>query len=481
MMAARWRYRVTSVAGTAVLAVVAVWVANLARIQEAFSLIPYFGRPAPAVLSNGELTGAVSTTLVVVLAAMWPVFKPRPRRILDTILLTQKRVLLAMVALAALGYYNYSFRLPRSTLMITTAVLLVALPAWMVSIRRRPSSQSRAVIVGDEPEAMADILDSTDVPILGYVSPPSSYATDERYEMGAPEMTDGGETIGRLDQLPNLGGLSRLDEVFVQHDVDTALLAFTETDREEFFGTLAECYEHGVTAQVHRDHADSVLTEGTGGGDIVEIDLEPWDWQDHVAKRAFDVAFSVSALLALSPVVIAIALAVKLDSSGPVLYAQERTAEFGGTFTVYKFRSMMADAEDGTGAKLSEEDRGGADPRVTCVGRFLRKTHLDEIPQLWSILVGDMSVVGPRPERPELDRDIETSVGEWRRRWFVRPGLTGLAQINGATGHDPAEKLRFDIEYIRKQSFWFDLKVVVRQLWMVGQDAIRTVHGSSKR
>jgi lipopolysaccharide/colanic/teichoic acid biosynthesis glycosyltransferase len=92
-----------------------------------------------------------------------------------------------------------------------------------------------------------------------------------------------------------------------------------------------------------------------------------------------------------------------------------------------------------------------------------------------------MSVVGPRPERPELDRDIETSVGEWRRRWFVRPGLTGLAQINGATGHDPAEKLRFDIEYIRKQSFWFDLKVVVRQLWMVGQDAIRTVHGSSKR
>ena len=138
---------------------------------------------------------------------------------------------------------------------------------------------------------------------------------------------------------------------------------------------------------------------------------------------------------------------------------------------------MVADAEDGTGAKLSEEDRGGVDPRVTRVGWFLRKTHLDEIPQLWSILVGDMSVVGPRPERPELDRDIESSIGEWRRRWFVRPGLTGLAQINGATGHDPAEKLRFDIEYIRKQSFWFDLKVVVRQLWMVGQDALRTLSG----
>jgi len=142
---------------------------------------------------------------------------------------------------------------------------------------------------------------------------------------------------------------------------------------------------------------------------------------------------------------------------------------------VYKFRSMVPDAENGTGAKLSEEDRGGVDPRVTQVGRTLRKTHLDEVPQLWSILVGDMSVVGPRPERPELDKDIESTVDDWRRRWFVRPGLTGLAQINGATGHEPAEKLRYDIEYIRKQSFWFDVKVAIRQVWMVGVDVVWTV------
>jgi len=476
-MAARWRYRIESVVGTLVLTVFAVWIANLTAVQEAFSAIPYFGRPAPAVLSNGDLTVAVSTTLVVTLAAMWPVFKPRPRRILDTVLLTQKRVLLAMVGLAALGYYDYDYALPRSTLMLATVVLLVLLPAWMVTIRRQPNAQSRAVIVGDDPEAMGAILESTDVPILGYVSPPSSYTAETRVEMGAPEMTDGGEATSRLDALSNLGGLSRLEEVFVQHDIDTALLAFAETDREEFFGALAECHEHGVTAQAHREHADSVLTEGAAGGDIVEIDLEPWDWQDHVAKRLFDVAFSLSALVALSPVMLCIALAVKLDSSGPVLYAQERTAEFGDTFTVYKVRSMVTDAEGDSGAKLSEEDRGGVDPRVTRVGWFLRKTHLDEIPQLWSILVGDMSVVGPRPERPELDEDIETSVGEWRRRWFVRPGLTGLAQINGATGHDPEEKLRYDIEYIRRQSFWFDLKVVIRQLWLVGADAVRVVSG----
>jgi hypothetical protein len=107
----------------------------------------------------------------------------------------------------------------------------------------------------------------------------------------------------------------------------------------------------------------------------------------------------------------------------------------------------------------------------------LRKTHLDEIPQLWSILVGDMSVVGPRPERPQLDTDIEQGVGNWRRRWFVRPGLTGLAQVNDATGAEPEEKLRYDLLYIRKQSFWFDLKIVIRQLWMVGTDAVRVALG----
>jgi len=476
-MARRWHYRVASVVGVAGMTVFAVWVANLSPVQELFARVPYFGGPAPAVLMGTDLNGAISTALVVMLAAMWPVFKPRPRRILDTVLITHKQVLLAMVGIAALGYYDYSYALPRSTLILMTGFLLAVLPAWMVAIRQRPPTQSRAIIVGDDPQAMEDLLSSVKVPVLGYVSPPSSYVASDRREFGAPEIADGGTTTARLDELSALGGLSRLDEVLVKYNVDTALLAFTETDRAEFFGTLAECCDHGVTAQVHRDYADTVLTEGIAGGDIVEVDLEPWDWQDHVPKRIFDIVFALSVLVVLSPLLAVIAVAIKLGSSGPVLYAQKRTAEFGDTFTVYKFRSMVVDAESETGAKLSEEDRGGVDPRVTRVGRVLRKTHLDEIPQLWSILIGDMSVVGPRPERPELDNDIESSVGEWRHRWFVRPGLTGLAQINDATGHEPEEKLRYDIAYIRNQSFWFDLKIVIRQLWMVGADAVRVVTG----
>lgn len=136
---------------------------------------------------------------------------------------------------------------------------------------------------------------------------------------------------------------------------------------------------------------------------------------------------------------------------------------------------MIPDAESRSGVKLSDEDNGGVDPRVTRVGRVLRRTHIDEIPQLWSILVGQMSVVGPRPERPELDLDMETTADEWRSRWFVKPGLTGLAQINGVTGHDPNRKLRYDIEYIKHQSFWFDLEIVTRQVWQVLEDVAEMI------
>ena len=468
-MASGWRHRIVSLLGTVLIASLAVTVANLPTVQTSFSRVPFFGGPAPAVLSNGDLALATATTVAVLLVAMWPLFKPRPRRILDTVLLTQKRVFLTMVALAALGYFNYTYQLPRATVMLTTLLLLVLLPAFTVSVRRRPQGGSRAVIVGDDPESMRDIVGATELPVFGYVSPPSAYEPEGIDPEPIP-VSDGGGTERKLDELPCLGGLARLDEVLVDNDIDTALLAFTATDREEFFGTLETCYEYGVAAMVHRDHADHVLTADAAGGELLDVELEPWDWQDYAVKRLFDVAFAATALLVLSPVITMIAIAIKLDSPGPVLYSQQRTAEFGETFTIYKFRSMVANAEAETGAKVSDEDAGDVDPRVTRVGRILRTTHLDEIPQLWSILVGDMSVVGPRPERPELDADIERGVGQWRRRWFVKPGLTGLAQIRGATGHEPAAKLRHDIEYIRRQSFWFDFKIVLRQLWDVGTD-----------
>jgi len=268
-------------------------------------------------------------------------------------------------------------------------------------------------------------------------------------------------------QLPYLGGLSRLESVLVENDVDTAVFAFDQTDRQEFFGVLATCHQHGVDAKIRREKADSVLVSNDPGQEIVDVDVDPWDWQDRVVKRAFDVAFSSAGLIATAPLIVLIAMAIKLEDDGSILYSQERTAEFGETFTVYKFRSMVPESED---AEPGEDDL-----RITRVGRVLRTSHLDEIPQLWSILVGDMSVVGPRAAWTDEEHLLEQVVDAWQQRWFVKPGLTGLAQINDATSEDPERKLRYDVEYIRRQSLRFDVAIVVRQLWQALGDLIHVV------
>ena len=479
-MASGWRYRIISVAGVLALIVAAVAVANHPLVQAGFRLLPIVGH-LPLDLAGGrEFVIEAGTTAVVVLLALSPLYKPRPHRILDISMFAVKRTLVALFALAAIGYFDYTYRLPRATLLIVGSLLVVAIPSWFVVIRSQPArgESGRAIIVGDDPSEIDRILAAIDIPVFGYVSPPSPYVVDEsgasqlRIADGAGSTT---ESLTYTTDLECLGGLSRLDDILVKHDVDVAVFAFDETDREEFFGVLATCHEHGVDAKIHRDKADSVLVDDDQIEEIVDIDVEPWDWQERAVKRVFDVVFASVGLLIGLPLLLVIAIAIKLDSPGPILYSQKRTAEFGETFWVYKFRSMVQNAEEQTGAKLSEEDQGGRDPRVTRVGQVLRKTHLDEIPQLWSILVGDMSVVGPRPERPELDEDIEEGISDWRRRWFVRPGLTGLAQVNDITGHEPEQKLRLDVEYIRCQSFWFDLKIVIRQLWKVAADVAETL------
>ncbi|WP_096390949.1 sugar transferase [Halopenitus persicus] len=471
-----WRYRISSAAGVAGLTILAVTIVNSSPVQTLITSLPVLGRLSVDAPSGAEAVFEVLVTTVVVTGAFLPLYKPRPRRILDTIALTQKRVLVATFALATIGYFDYTYRLPRATLIAVAPVLLVSLPAWFVWIRRRPTGEpERAIIVGDDPAELERLASDVSIPLFGYLCPTSAlmrapmgpdWGSDADQRSSVAAVPDGGVEIAGLQRL---GGLSRIEDVLVEYDVDTVVLAFERTDRAEFFGALDACFEHGVDAKVHRDHADAVLTAGDDVGTLVDVEIEPWDVQDHVLKRGFDVGFSVAGLVGLLPVIAAIVVAIKLDDGGPILYTQERTAVFGETFEVYKFRSMVPEGES---AKPVEDDEND---RITDVGRILRRTHLDEIPQLWSILVGDMSVVGPRAVWTEEESLLEAQTRSWQQRWFVKPGLTGLAQVNDVKSTDPREKLRYDLQYVRKQSFEYDMKLVVRQIWKVGGDVVETI------
>jgi|GEM_PF-1010479 len=291
-----------------------------------------------------------------------------------------------------------------------------------------------------------------------------------------------------------ISGLTRLQNLLVSRDVDAVVLGFSASDRQEFFGALRVCRERGVDAKVHAVHAPATLIDDapaarSGKEDdrkstgehadqtrsdpqILDANVEPLPLHRRVAKRGFDVCFATVGLVALAPLVLVIAVAIRLDSPGPVLYGQSRTARLGRVFTLWKFRTMADGAERDTGPTLSDEDVGDVDARVTRVGQVLRATHLDEIPQLLSVLAGDMTVVGPRPERPALESEITADGIEWERRWFVKPGLTGLAQIHEITGFQPAEKLAHDLEYVERQSLALDVRIVIEQLRLVVVDAL---------
>ncbi len=187
-----------------------------------------------------------------------------------------------------------------------------------------------------------------------------------------------------------------------------------------------------------------------------------------LGKRALDVCLSGVGLVASSPVWLALAAAIRLEDGGPVFYTQDRVGEGGRVFTVFKFRSMVPDAEALTGALQATEQ----DPRVTRVGRFMRATAMDELPQLWNIFRGDMSFVGPRALRPG---EIEASDGAfipleqipgYNERCRIRPGLTGVAQIYAPRDVGRRNKFRYDRVYAKRASFWLDVRLILLSFWI---------------
>jgi len=222
--------------------------------------------------------------------------------------------------------------------------------------------------------------------------------------------------------------------------------------------------------ELHRRYGD-----GSGGGNQLRLRIRFWQKKyawiavlggARFLKRAIDVAVAAAALVCLSPLFLAVALAIKLTDGGPVLFWQTRVGRWGREFRFPKFRSMVANAEKLKDALLAQNDHGQCvtfkmkrDPRVTWIGRMIRKLSIDELPQLWLVLTGEMSLVGPRPPVP---REVAQYSLADRRRLDVTPGLTCIWQVSGRGDIPFQEQVALDVQYIASQSLWFDLKLLLK-------------------
>lgn len=181
-----------------------------------------------------------------------------------------------------------------------------------------------------------------------------------------------------------------------------------------------------------------------------------------IYQRVLDIVLTLIGLIIGLPLILIFGILIKLEDKGPITYKQERLGKNGKKFYIYKLRSMRTDAEK-HGAQWAEQD----DPRITKIGKFIRKTRIDELPQLFNILKGDMSIVGPRPERPEFTKQFNDEIPGFVNRLAIKPGLTGWAQVNGGYEISPQEKLAEDMYYIRNRSILLDIKILLKTVKVI--------------
>jgi Undecaprenyl-phosphate glucose phosphotransferase len=262
-----------------------------------------------------------------------------------------------------------------------------------------------------------------------------------------------------------LGGLDEIRSVLDRHTVDIVFIALPHGDYPRLGALLNDIGDDPI--EIHYVPDVFNLASLRGGIEefeaIVFINLgSPLYGWNRVLKRASDLVLGGLWLLVAAPLMLAIAAAVKLTSPGPVLYRQERMGLDRRRFQMLKFRTMRVDAERETGPVWARPD----DPRRTGIGAFLRRSNLDELPQLWNVLKGEMSLVGPRPERPSFVEEFRRNIPDYLLRQKVKAGITGWAQINGWRGNTSIEKrIECDLYYIKRWSLGFDLKILLKTLW----------------
>jgi exopolysaccharide biosynthesis polyprenyl glycosylphosphotransferase len=352
------------------------------------------------------------------------------------------------LALIAVYFFQQDIVFPRSIFLVLAVVNGVLLITWRVGARSLMGSypRRRVLVVGTNTTA-TEVIETIraqewlGMDILGAVA------------------GDGVRTPA-LAGVPVLGIREDLPALCEQHDIDEVIIASDLAWQDRLLDSLSRV--QGSRARVFVVPSPYEILIGRPKHlrlhdiPLIEVIREPVGGGASVAKRAFDIALAVVLLVPALPVMALVALAIGLTSRGPVLFLQERVGRDGRRFTMVKFRTMRVDAERETGPVLAAEN----DPRVTWLGRGLRAARLDELPQLWNVLRGDMSFVGPRPERPVFVGRFEREIQGYAERFKVRPGLTGYAQVNGEYHTSAPTKLKYDLAYIYNRSLWLDLRIL---------------------
>ncbi len=398
-------------------------------------------------------------------AARWlNLYDPQfPRSLRSRLWITWKAATLSVVLLTALTFFYREFPFARFSrvvmanywIIVTIYVVMgrVLARVFLKGLRSRGYEIRRILIAGtgqlgkDLGRRMRE-NDVLGIEVVGYL-------TDQHEEVGRE--VEGVPVVGLLEELREFLARLKVDQLFIVLPMDS---------QDRIQRVLSRLGEELIDIKIIPDFLKftklNAGIEDFAGLPVISLRESPLFGANWFIKRTVDITLSLLGLVLLSPLMIFIALAVKLTSRGSVLYQQERMGLDGVSFRMYKFRSMKAEAEKETGAIWASPK----DPRRTTIGRLIRTVSLDELPQLFNVLAGDMSLVGPRPERPVFVEEFRDKVPDYMLRHKVKAGITGWAQVNGWRGNTPLEKrIECDLYYIEHWSLGFDLKIILMTLW----------------
>jgi sugar transferase (PEP-CTERM system associated) len=359
------------------------------------------------------------------------------------------------LVLAVLYYWFPSLIIGRGVFAIAVGLIILFVVTWRVAydwLSAKVGPRERILLLGAGPATVSlarefyDRRSQLGVEIVGVLD------TDPA-RIGTRTFT--GTLVGHIDDIPSIVREKNVDRVVVSVSEARGALPMDRLLKMKLVDGVI--FDH--LASVYEEYTGKIALENLRPSWFVFSNGFKKSRFQRGVKRAMDVLAAACGLVLASPIMAITTLVIKYTSPGPILYHQRRVGQGGRLFTVHKFRSMRQDAESGTGAVWARAN----DTRITPIGRFMRKTRIDELPQLWNVLRGEMSFVGPRPERPEFVGDLTQQIPFYGERHVVKPGLTGWAQVRyayGASVEDAMEKLQYDLFYIKNLSPWLDLFIM---------------------